>query len=236
MNTPLPRIVLFLLLISLLFSGASAKTKPGKWKLAKKTDKIKVYRRPLKGYAIDEFKGVGADNVRIEVVGVILEDVNGYKDWMEYVSKSRIVKRINENAMIVYQRYAVPWPLDDRDTLVRIDIKKNYKKGRVIITIKAIDEPLVPLPPKTVRIKELYSKIILQYIDREHTRGEYTVRVDFAGHIPTWLANIISREIPFVTLTGIGKQARTKKYIDMANKSHYKKKIEEAIEKGFLKK
>lgn len=200
----------------------------GKWELVKKTEKIRVYRRSVKGYDIDEFKGVSHNKARIEVIGTVLEDIPAYKEWLEYMSESRVVKKIDENNMIIYQRYNAMWPFHDRDCLIKISVKKDFNLGKVYINMDTTDDPAVPLRKKTVRITELTGRIILEYIDREHTRVEYMAKFNFGGSIPAWQSNMLSKEIPYKMLDRLSKVIKKKKYKEAANNSEYKKRIEES--------
>ncbi|MCP4351823.1 MAG: hypothetical protein GY795_40695 [Desulfobacterales bacterium] len=220
---------LWVLVMFLLLPASSYGS--GKWELVKKTGKIKVYRRSVKGYDVDEFKGVSDNNARIEVIGIVLEDIPAYKEWLEYMSESRVIRKIDEDNMIIYQGYNTMWPFHDRDCLVKINIKKDFNLGKIYINMNSINEPDVPLRKKTVRITELTGRIVLEYIDREHTRVEYVGRFNFGGSIPAWQSNMLSREIPFRMLDRLGKQVKKKKYKQAAERSEYKKKIEESIKK-----
>ncbi|MCP4111464.1 MAG: hypothetical protein GY749_39040 [Desulfobacteraceae bacterium] len=122
---------LWVLVMFLLLPASSYGS--GKWELVKKTGKIKVYQRSVKGYDVDEFKGVSDNNARIEVIGIVLEDIPAYKEWLEYMSESRVIRKIDEDNMIIYQGYNTMWPFHDRDCLVKINIKKDFNLGKIYI-------------------------------------------------------------------------------------------------------
>ena len=227
----------YLLCLTLMLSlPLSAQNDPAGWRLAKETQKIKVFRRPVAGYAIDEFKGVCQDRVRLEQVGTVLENIPGYVNWVNYLVESRVIRRFDEDNMIVYHRYNVIWPFDDRDCVARVHVKRDFKTGRFVIRITSISDPLVPVRKGTVRIPDYRGRFVIDYIDRAHTRATYIARMDFGGSIPAWFGNLLSREIPFQMLDGLISAAKKKENIDAAEKSSLKQKIEDAIRKGDLKK
>jgi len=229
----LPIVILILLMALSIFLCAAED--PEGWSLSKSTDKMKLYRRPLQGFDIDEFKGICEDKVRIEVLGAVLENIPNYVNWIELLVESKIIKKNDEDHMIIYHRYDAMWPLDDRDCIAKVEVKRDYKTGKFTINLDSINEPLVSLKKNTVRIPVYSAKIIIEYIDREHTKETYIGKVDLGGVIPAWLSNLLNQEIPFQMLGGLSKESQKKENIEAAKDSILKTKIEESIARGFLK-
>ncbi|HNR88010.1 MAG TPA: START domain-containing protein [Spirochaetota bacterium] len=215
--------------------AASPLAASGKWKVVKQSDGITISTRPVEGSPVDEFRGVTTINARIEVIGEVLRDVPANVEWMADCKEARVISRKDKDNLVIYFVQGAPGPVSNRDFIVRVNTTKNYDKGVVIVNLKAIAEPLVPVNPKYIRITDLTGQYILQYIDRERTKVIYTVRANPGGSLPTWIANYASKDTPFKTLAGLRRQSAKAKYVELGNNSEDKKKIEERLKKGGLK-
>ncbi len=222
-------IIVFLLIIPLPISAVQSD-----WQLVKNADNIIVYRRQTKGETTGEFKAVCEVDARIEEIGTVLENFSGQKEWVEYLLESRLVKTMGENEMLLYHLYDFIWPLQNRDCVAKITVQKDYRTGRINIIMTGIKSDVVPLKRRTVRIPEWKSQLRLEYLNRERTRVIYISQFDLGGYLPDWLAYILSREIPYRFLKRLGLEAKKEKYKMIAQKSEYRRRIEEAIKLGYL--
>ena len=202
------------------------------WKLVINKNGIKVYTRPVVGSDLDEFKGITVVNASIDVIGEVLKDVPAQPEWMGDCIVARVVKRLAGDDVIVYNVTNAPWPVSDRDVIVKSKTVLEYKSGRVIIYMKAVKIPLVPIRKDRIRMTELTGNWILHYISRNKTSVLYQVRTNPAGSIPAVIANLTSKNIPFKTLTGMKKIVKKKKYIDRAAKAKGVTEIERFLKKG----
>jgi hypothetical protein len=225
-------LLLFFSFSDTLFSDQSV----GKWEKIKTTKQFEIYKRSVKGYNIDEFRAVGQAKTKIEVLGVILDDIPAYTKWIQYLEESRVVKEYSANSFVIYQKFNFKWPFDDRDCFIKVDVKKNYRKGLFIINLESINHKNYSEKEDIVRIKNLSGKIVLKYKQRALTKGTLQMRLDLEGYIPDWLNNKIAEQIPYRALRSLSKQSKKDFYIKKAKKSVYRKKIEQAIRSGYLKK
>ena len=228
-------LAIFLAQVTLNIS-AYAESEKASWTLSKKTGAIAVYQKPVPGLAIDAFKGVCEQQVRLEVVGAVLENIPGYVKWIYSLSESRVIEKKNEDHLLLYQLYDVIWPFSDRDIVGEATVERNYQTGKFVIRLQSISDTRVPLKNNTVRVPAYTGTFIVEYIDREHTRITYNAQIDFGGAIPKWFGNLLSREIPFRMLTGLMDETKKKEYIKAAETSELRRKLEESIKNGNLKK
>ena len=221
---------LFFFILIIFFQSVDIYAEVKQWKMIKEKDNIKTYIRPSNG-KIKEFKGEGIDNVRFEVISEVLLDIPGYINWIDYIKESRIIKRINDDYLIVYQCFDIPWPFNDRDCIVEVKIERDYKKGIFKARFHSLKENMIPMKKSVVRINNLTGDVELVYIDKVQTKGYFSEWIDFGGNIPAWLTNLLSKNIPFHVLTRLRKECKESKRKEEADKSPIKKKIEELINK-----
>lgn len=183
----------------------------GNWKLVKSRSGIKVYNRSARGTNISEFKGITIIKSSANKLLSILKDIPSHTRWRRNCIISYMVKKHDDSNMIIYNVTKAPWPLDYRDSIVQITIISTREKNKIIITMTALKENLVPLHNSYVRITELTGQFILETISPAHTRVIYTIKANPAGVIPASIANIASRNIPYYTLRGLRRMVYKKR-------------------------
>jgi hypothetical protein len=226
--------VIAITVTAILFSTSTI-TAGEDWKLVKNDSEIKVYTRPIAGSDMDEFKGIGIIDARLDVVIAALNDIPAQKEWVVACREAHILKTINDESMLVYSRAYAPWPVSDRDVIVKRTLKANFESGMVTIYMSALKDPIVPLQRGAVRITEMEGRFILEHLDRNRTKISYILRTNPAGYIPDAIANYASKDMPYRTIVALRKVVTQDKYIQAAGKSDVRTKLDAGIKSGHLK-
>lgn len=205
------------------------------WEIVKDKKNIKTYKRTVEDSGFKEFKGIAFCNDRIEVIAEVLLGISGYTNWLEYITESTIIKKVDENNMVIYQRFRIKWPFRDRDCVFSVNIDRNYDTGTFYVKLHTVTEPDVPLKKGVVRVTDVTGAVIIRYIDREHTEVYFSEKINFGGNMPDWLINLINKYVPYKVLTGLTEECKKKKYAEAVASSVIKENIEKSIEKGILK-
>jgi hypothetical protein len=238
-------------LVSLLFTVLSVSLLAGpaatSWELVMndKDEGIKVYRRLFPGSSIYEFQGIGEVKAPAPKLIALFADVDYMKNWTEGLSESRLLER-NFDAknrtgdfrtfyQTFYGRLDLPWPLEDRDFVVKANM--SYKPARrqqpelIMIYTDTISLDSVPVKKGVVRLPAM--KIVCELIpigdQLQHTSMKFTVHTDPAGHIPVWLVNFLSQQMPYQTIQKIRKlvlQENWDKEIEKLIYYHYERRKE----------
>lgn len=227
-----------LIFVLLAFAAIAHKTGGdgvGDWALVKTENGIQVYVRKVPGSSFHEFKGIAIVNSKIEVVGEVLRDVPFYPQWLPDCTQATILEKTDKNNMVLYYAQKLPWPADNRDVVLSAKTLLDYKKGIFTITMETAAGNKYPQKTGYTRMAEMKGLYLLEYIDREHTKVSYIVKADPGGSLPSSVVNASSKDIPYNTLLAMKKVATTKRFVDAANKSEDRGKIEEMITKGYLK-
>lgn len=222
-------------LVSLLIIPGIFFAREDGWEIVKDKKNIKTYKRVVEDSDFKEFKGIALCDSRIEVIAEVLLDISGYTNWLEYITESRIVEKLDEDNMVIYQRFRIKWPFRDRDCVFRVNIDRNYDTGTFYVKLHTVAEPDVPLKKGIVRIADITGVVIIQYIDREHTEAYFSEKINFGGNMPGWLINLINKYVPYKVLTGMTEESKKKKHEDAAESSVIKENIEKSISDGVLK-
>lgn len=199
-----------LLLIVFLVAPVQAAAAGDAWTVVKHREGIVVSTRPVPGSPVDEFSGTALLTARLETVLAVLRDVAAQPRWMDRCRESRLIDEMSLRERLIYNVTALPWPLKDRDVVVRQGLTVDAQ-GRVHIAFSAIDG-IVPPRPGTVRMRVLSGSWILESVDRGHTRVTYTIRTNPGGSLPSLMANYASRQIPLRTIVGLRRMAAAADY------------------------
>lgn len=204
------------------------------WEQVDDKDGIRVYTRPIPGVDFNEFKGVTVIHARIEVLGMVLRDIPQYPDWFADCKEAQVVERFDDNNVVLHFVQDAPWPVSDRDVVLKVNTDVDYTKGRAVIKMASVDDPRVKPKPDRVRMRSMTGSFVLEYLAREKTRVTYVIRADPSGTLPGALANTASRAYPYETLRGMRRMARRQKYVDLADASQDKQIIERLLAEGAL--
>jgi hypothetical protein len=224
------------LLLAVLFSSISEGAKQYQWKAEGVNDGSMVYTSVVPGKEYIAAKAVRVIPARMEVVGMVIRDIEGYKEWMKDCTNTKVLKVVNEQndtfILWFHQHVAL---LTDRDMVLKSNVTLNYKQGKSEILAESTKEMNYDSGKKLVRMPSFMSHFLLEWVDRDHTRVTFTIDPDLDKGVPIGIANSTIKGIPGKSLEGLAKMCREKKYIDSAKTSKYNKMIEDSIKQGFLK-
>lgn len=225
------RKLLLLILVAAVLLPVQIFAEPS-WIKIKDKNGITLFKRTFPGSPISEFKGETIVNARIEVIEMVLRDIPAYAEFMYNCREGRLIKAFSRDDMIILNVTDMPWPLTDRDVVVRSIVSRDFNRGLFSVVLQGLPEPessqYCPLRKDRVRMYDLKGIFILEIIDREHTRMSYIVHADPVG-IPSGLTNFFSDDNPYGTLTGIKRMVRMEKYITESVKSPEIPKVEQFL-------
>ena len=205
-----PRVALLSSLLLLLTASAFADG-PGPWQKVRDEAGILVHRRTVPGSQIAEFRARGVIEAPLPAVYAVLQDHAHAKDWQYHSVASRVLEKLDAHSEIVYQRSGAPWPVQDRDCVLRSTETLDDAAHQLRLTWKTVDYPKMPPQDGAVRMPNVtgHWNLTVDH-DGEWTQVEYQVQADAGGNIPDWLANRGSKNVPFDTLQSLRKQVARK--------------------------
>jgi hypothetical protein len=207
------RASLLLLLATLITPARADEPAAGPWQLIKQSDGVVVDRRAVSGSNLKEFRGRGVINAPVAAILAVFSDVPHATEWMDSCSGSRTVADVSDREMLVYNRTRAPWPVSDRDAVLRNTVTFDEAERAVRLDFWSVADERAPPVAGVVRMPFLRGHWILwPASDGKSTRVEYQVHANPGGRLPDWLVNYVSRDLPFRTITGLRAQVRRRSY------------------------
>jgi hypothetical protein len=186
-----PRL-LFLILFSLVTSALFAQYE---WVLKKDEDSIKVYTSHTDASRFKSIKATFTVNATLSQLAAMVWNVNVYDQWQYNTIHPKILKEINSKEMIYYAEIVAPWPVSNRDMVVRLSIEQNVKTKVVTIHSKS-ESSFVPEEEGIVRVPSSTAQWIITPIHKKKLGVEYTIQIDPGGSVPAWMVNMVCAEAP----------------------------------------
>lgn len=164
------------------------------WKLAKNKSEIQVYTRKVEGNPLKEYKVVTRLKVDQQAPVSLLRNISKNTEWIYNCQDSYIVKQHTPDDFYVYYHVKSPWPVADRDMVIRFQFSQE---GKTIICRQTNAPDLVPLIESRVRIPVMDAT--WQIVPQENGYVEVSQQVLTApgGSIPKWLVNTAIVDAPF---------------------------------------
>ncbi len=205
-----PFVLFFLWLLSPAMYGKG----PG-WELINNKDGIEIYSQAIEGSEVKGFKAISNINAPLEVVYEVLKDIPAYPLWYGRCKSIKIVKQYSDKHLLIYYTVGAPWPVSDRDLVADIKFFPDSKTQSVTVSVKGVDEEIVPKNKKYVRMINLSGQSTLTRIDKGKTRVEYVVRADIGGYVPIVFVNMFLEDQPYGIITGLRKMVKNEKYYEI---------------------
>lgn len=146
------------------------------------------------GDAAPEVRGTVILDAPLGEVLAVLRDVGRYAEFMPKVSRSELLAGGGDEA-IGYVRYALPWPMSDRDSVGRYTVER--RGDAVLFRAEAMDHPRWPRGAGVVRLDSLRLSWTLEPVPgdgKPRTRVVYTTFVDLGGNLPRFARDRVANE------------------------------------------
>ena len=186
-------------LFFLLFFSQSASA--AEWELQREETGITVYTRPVPNSGIREFKGIAEVDHNAKLILALLGDSDRFKTWFPNTPESKLVER-DGNVSVQYSVMEAPWPVSDRDNVLRSVTSHDDETGRINIQVAAAPDAY-PEQQGRVRVKKAKGSWVLEPLSDSKTRVTFQMHLEPGGGIPEWLTNARVVDSPFEALTNM---------------------------------
>lgn len=172
------------------------------WRLVSDRDGIKIYTRHQDDYRLKTFRGSTVLDLPDEyALAAAINDYEQIPRWLHLVDGVTEIRRDGPLVRYMHLTTAAPWPLMDRDAVVRVTVPQRLTPKEESVTLLFENMPnLIPQDPSYVRFPELDAKLKLRRLGGNKVELTYEVVLDPGGYIPAWLVNILAKDVPYFTL------------------------------------
>jgi len=185
----------------------------GPWELRKDKKDMKIYVRDSPDSPIKQLKMKFTVEASMSAIVFLLQDVAAIPDWVYKCPEAYQLKKINATEDIYYNRVDFPWPLDDRDLIVKnIMVQDSITK---VLRSESFNVPTyIPEKEGIVRIPKLHLWWEFTPIGNGIVEVEYFLSSDPGGLIPAWIINLAIDQGPIQTIKAFKKTLKEPKYRD----------------------
>lgn len=154
------------------------------------------------------YKAVGVLPVAFLELLAVLADVKRRPEWVHNLAEARLIGGDTETHTLIYSRYHLPWPAQDRDVVLESWIEPDpahrtvgirYKNAKNVIAAPACDECVhVPLTEGEVLLRDAGNAVAVSY----------AIKMDSGGWLPGWLVQSFVKDAPVKTLRALEAQVK----------------------------
>jgi hypothetical protein len=177
----------------------------GGWTVIDQSDGITVSKRHQAGCALPAFRGQGRIKGNVLQVLAVMLDYKGVQHWAHGVESSKPIARIDERSHLLYLTSDLPWPVRDRDMIVRTDVEVLKPKEQFRISLHC--QPKAQPETSLLRVQQCQSTMTLKRIDEQTTEVDYQMTLDPGGYLPHWAVEFVTKNTPRKTLRMIEERA-----------------------------
>jgi hypothetical protein len=158
------------------------------WELVYADENLRVQRRDYAGSELDEIQGIVRVKATLNAVMALLKDADFNREWVYRSGGASILQDSGYAQAYVYGVVDAPFPMSDRDTVVRFDYHQDQATKEITVTISNFPE-FIPEKADLVRVPEMGGYWQLKPEHGGWVEVTYQVYGDPGGWVPVWLAN-----------------------------------------------
>lgn len=183
----------------------------GDWKLKTDKDDVQVYMKAEDNSSYKSVKTVTTLHTSLSAVSAILLDVLKTPDWVYGTKQCSLLKKESPTSLYYYAEMGMPWPVSNRDFVIRISLSQNPQSK--IVTVLATNLPTyIPEKDGIVRIQRSSGKWTISPVGNGMVRVEYILQIDPGGSLPASIVNMFSYNGPFQSFKNLRTQVNKPEY------------------------
>lgn len=177
------------------------------WVAVERERGITVSRSDDQGAALPAFRGEGVLQGNVLQMLSLMLDVKTVPRWAYGIREARALGQEGERTDYLYLYSDTPWPVRDRDMVVRRDIVIE-KPGEAFRMELRCAPDRAPERRGVVRVRTCQSVFRLTRTDPQHTALDYQMQLDPGGRLPSWAGAWITKHVPLRTLLAIERETK----------------------------
>ena len=201
---------LMLTLISPLAAAELPLESPA-WRLHSERDGIRIYFKDQPNSDVRAFKAIAVLAAPLENIMAVMANPLSCPEWVHGCVESRGFDETSFTHRYGYSVNDLPWPVQDRDSVLFIETSNDPDEGTITINMKGVADKL-PKQEGLVRVDQAESRYIFRRLDDATTEVTWLQHAEPGGSIPTWLVNALLVDLPMKSLQALEEVAHDEKY------------------------
>ncbi|MFT3680788.1 MAG: START domain-containing protein [Ferruginibacter sp.] len=181
------------------------------WTLKVDKEGIKIYTKITENSPFKAVKTTCTIDAPLSRVAAVLMDINSTADWVYATKKCSVLKQVSASELIYYSEVEAPWPVSNRDFIVRLWITQDAKTKTVSVLSENKPDHL-PENKGIVRIRKSHSQWTMEPLPNGQVKVEFMLQVDPGGSLPAWIINMFATKGPFESFKKLREQVKKDKY------------------------
>ena len=180
------------------------------WNLRKESDNIRVFTVDQPDSSFQAFKAEAVLDVPIENIMAVMNNPGSCVEWVHNCSQSIAFGDGNFHDRYAYSVNDMPWPVTDRDYVIRIRTHGNQSNGEIVMDLNAIpDRRDAEADYVRVDKSDTHYRLIPE---GGQTRMIWVQHTEPNGSIPGWLVNTLLVDIPIRSMEQLERVAARERY------------------------
>ncbi len=195
----------------LLFACCAVNAAADDWKVRRHGDDVTVWTQPAPGFSLSASRAATRVAVGVDAVLALLSDAPSFPHWFSDCNENRVLAQVSAGERIVYVATNAPFPVSDRDSIIRTRVSHDAATGAVSVSM--LGQPTY-IPPRAghVRVPKLEGLWTLTPVSATETDVTFELRADTGGSVPAFLAERQVTSGPFETMRNLRKWVQKPRY------------------------
>ena len=153
-------------------------------------------------------KGDGLIDNHISFVVAAFYNQSLSTQWIDMLEMSKEHKLRNKPSKfqlsdLLYQKYDLPYPITDRDFVMRRDMAFDGTRKVVKALYRSVEDKKYPLHKGVIRAETMYADWIFRALGPNQTHVEIETISDLKGGLPTFFVNYLQSQWPSNTIDSL---------------------------------
>ncbi|TGN41002.1 START domain-containing protein [Marinobacter confluentis] len=203
-----------LIAVALMFPVSAAAGLPAEdaegWELRKESGSIRVFTIDQPDSSFQAFKAVALLDTPIENLMAVMVNPESCTEWVHNCSESYAFGNGSFHDRYAYSVNDMPWPVADRDYVLRIRTHGRNAGGDILMDLNAVPQRR---DPEADYIRVDRSDTLYRFTPKgDQTRMTWIQHTEPNGSIPGWLVNSLLVDIPLKSMEKLEQVAGQQRY------------------------
>jgi hypothetical protein len=174
------------------------------WNLKKEKDGIAVYTAEVEDSKFKSVRVVCSFHANLSQLVAVLMQPNLQPKWVIATKQASLIKQLSTARIYYYAEAALPWPLNNRDMVIDLQMSQDPVTKLLTIHANTIDH-ILPAKEGKQRVPLSQATWLVQPIADNRISIDYQIKIDPGGGIPPWMVNLFITKAPLESFKNLSK-------------------------------